>query len=83
MYDVIGYEDRMASVYAAADLLVTRAGASTIAELATVGAPAVIVPWAASADDHTTSPATRTRCRRWPRARGVPVRRIAAEGSRR
>lgn len=52
MYDVIGYEDRMVEVYAAADLMITRAGASTIAELATAGMPAVIVPWAASADDH-------------------------------
>ena len=54
MYDVIGYEDQMVQVYAAADLMVTRAGASTIAELATAGMPAVIVPWAASADDHQT-----------------------------
>jgi UDP-N-acetylglucosamine--N-acetylmuramyl-(pentapeptide) pyrophosphoryl-undecaprenol N-acetylglucosamine transferase len=54
MYTVIGYEDHMVQVYAAADLMVTRAGASTIAELSTVGMPAIIVPWAASADDHQT-----------------------------
>ncbi len=54
MYDVIGYEDRMVDVYAAADLMVTRAGASTIAELSTAGMPSVIIPWAASADDHQT-----------------------------
>lgn len=54
MYTVTGYEDQMVHVYAAADLMVTRAGASTIAELATVGMPAIIVPWAASADDHQT-----------------------------
>lgn len=52
MYDVIGYEEQMVQVYAAADLMITRGGASTIAELATAGVPAVIVPWAASADDH-------------------------------
>jgi len=52
MYTVIGYEDQMVRVYAAADLMITRAGASTIAELATVGMPAIIVPWAGSADDH-------------------------------
>ena len=52
MYDVIGYEDRMVDVYAASDLMVTRAGASTIAELSTVGMPAVIIPWAAAAEDH-------------------------------
>jgi UDP-N-acetylglucosamine--N-acetylmuramyl-(pentapeptide) pyrophosphoryl-undecaprenol N-acetylglucosamine transferase len=52
MYSVIGYEDRMVQVFAAADLMITRAGASTIAELSTAGMPAIIVPWAASADDH-------------------------------
>ena len=54
MYTVVGYEDQMVRVYAAADLMITRAGASTIAELSTVGMPAIIVPWAASADDHQT-----------------------------
>jgi len=52
MYDVIGYEDRMVQVYAAADLMITRAGASTIAELATAGMPAIIVPWSGAANDH-------------------------------
>ncbi len=52
MYRVIGYEDRMAHVYAATDLMLTRAGASTIAELATTGTPAVVVPWPGAAEDH-------------------------------
>ena len=52
LYRVIGYEQRMASLYAAADLLVTRAGAGTIAELATVGAPAIVVPWPGAAENH-------------------------------
>lgn len=52
LYRVIGYEDRMAALYAAADLFVTRAGAGTIAELATVGAPAVVVPWPGAAENH-------------------------------
>lgn len=52
LYRVIGYEDRMPLLYAAADLMVTRAGASTIAELATVGAPAVVVPWPGAAENH-------------------------------
>ena len=52
MYTVVGYEDRMVKVIAAADLMITRAGASTIAELSTAGIPAIIVPWAGSADDH-------------------------------
>ena len=52
LYRVIGYEDRMPQLYAAADLLVTRAGAGTIAELATVGAPAIVVPWPGAAENH-------------------------------
>ena len=52
MYRVGGYEDRMPLVYAAADLMMTRAGAATIAELAVVGMPAVIVPWPGAAENH-------------------------------
>ena len=52
LYRVVGYETRMAELYAAADLLITRAGASTLAELVTVGAPAIVVPWPGAADNH-------------------------------
>jgi UDP-N-acetylglucosamine--N-acetylmuramyl-(pentapeptide) pyrophosphoryl-undecaprenol N-acetylglucosamine transferase len=52
MYQVRGYEDRMPLVYAAADLMMTRAGAATIAELATVGMPALVVPWPGAAENH-------------------------------
>ena len=52
LYRVLGFEDRMPLVYAAADLMVTRAGAATIAELATVGMPALIVPWPGAAENH-------------------------------
>ncbi len=52
LYRVIGYEDRMPQLYAAADLLVTRGGAGTIAELASVGAPAIVVPWPGAAENH-------------------------------
>ncbi len=52
LYRVIGYESRIAALYAAADLLITRAGASTLAEVATVGAPAIVVPWPDAAENH-------------------------------
>jgi UDP-N-acetylglucosamine--N-acetylmuramyl-(pentapeptide) pyrophosphoryl-undecaprenol N-acetylglucosamine transferase len=52
MYRVRGYEDRMPLVYAAADLMMTRAGAATIAELATVGMPSIVVPWPGAAENH-------------------------------
>jgi UDP-N-acetylglucosamine--N-acetylmuramyl-(pentapeptide) pyrophosphoryl-undecaprenol N-acetylglucosamine transferase len=52
MYRVIGYDDRMPQLYAASDLMICRAGASTIAELAATGTPAVIVPWPGAAENH-------------------------------
>lgn len=52
LYRVIGYEQRMPQLYAAADLMLTRSGAGTIAELATVGAPAIVVPWPGAAENH-------------------------------
>lgn len=51
-YRAVGYEERMPDLYAAADLLVTRAGAGTVAELATLGVPAVLVPWPGAAENH-------------------------------
>ncbi len=52
LYRVIGYQAQMAALYAAADLMITRAGAGTLAEVATVGAPAIVVPWPDAADNH-------------------------------
>ncbi|MFM8563416.1 MAG: UDP-N-acetylglucosamine--N-acetylmuramyl-(pentapeptide) pyrophosphoryl-undecaprenol N-acetylglucosamine transferase [Acidimicrobiia bacterium] len=50
-YRVIGYEDRMADVYAACDVLVGRGGAGTVADVATTGVPSVLVPWSGAAND--------------------------------
>ena len=44
----------MAEAFAWADLVVSRAGASTLAELCAVGVPSVLVPFAAAVDDHQT-----------------------------
>jgi UDP-N-acetylglucosamine--N-acetylmuramyl-(pentapeptide) pyrophosphoryl-undecaprenol N-acetylglucosamine transferase len=52
IHQVIGYEADMASVYAAADLLIGRGGASTVHEVAVTGIPAILVPWAGAAEDH-------------------------------
>jgi len=54
VHQVIGYEQEMPAVYAAADLLIGRGGASTVHEVATTGIPAILVPWAHAADDHQT-----------------------------
>ncbi len=51
-YVRVGYEDRMADVYSALDVLVSRAGASSVAEIATVGVASVLVPWPDAADGH-------------------------------
>ena len=58
-YDLVAYEDDMAAVYAAADLMVSRAGATTVAELAAVGVPAVLVPLPGAPGDHQTANARR------------------------
>jgi UDP-N-acetylglucosamine--N-acetylmuramyl-(pentapeptide) pyrophosphoryl-undecaprenol N-acetylglucosamine transferase len=41
----VGYLDRMELAYACADLVVSRAGATTVAELAVCGLPALLVPY--------------------------------------
>jgi UDP-N-acetylglucosamine--N-acetylmuramyl-(pentapeptide) pyrophosphoryl-undecaprenol N-acetylglucosamine transferase len=46
---------QMGLAYSASDLAVTRAGAGTLAELATCRTPAVLVPFPAAADDHQTA----------------------------
>ena len=51
----VPYEERMAAVYAAADLVVCRAGAMTVAELAATGVPSVLVPLPGAPGDHQTA----------------------------
>ena len=51
---VIPFIEDMAASYAAADLMICRAGASTIAELAAAGVAAVLVPFPYAVDDHQT-----------------------------
>ena len=47
--------DDTASAFAAADIIVCRAGASTVTEIAAVGAAAVFVPFPSAVDDHQTT----------------------------
>ncbi len=57
-FDLVRYEDDMPSVYASADLILCRAGASSVAELAAVGVPAILVPLPGAPGDHQTANAS-------------------------
>lgn len=49
---VMGFINRMDLAYAAADVIISRAGAGTISELSLVGKPVVLVPSPNVAEDH-------------------------------
>lgn len=52
--DVTAFIDDMPAAYGWADLVVCRAGASTVAELAAAGCAALLVPFPHAVDDHQT-----------------------------
>jgi UDP-N-acetylglucosamine--N-acetylmuramyl-(pentapeptide) pyrophosphoryl-undecaprenol N-acetylglucosamine transferase len=51
-WQVRPFIDDMPARFAQADLVMARSGASTVAELAAAGKPALLVPFAAAADNH-------------------------------
>ncbi|MGB3410268.1 MAG: undecaprenyldiphospho-muramoylpentapeptide beta-N-acetylglucosaminyltransferase [Microthrixaceae bacterium] len=51
-YQVVPYEERMATVLAAADLAICRSGGTTVAELTVMGLPSVLVPLPIATRDH-------------------------------
>lgn len=50
----VSVENDMPGILAASDIVISRAGASTVAEIATVGVASILVPWSGAADDHRT-----------------------------
>ena len=51
---LFSYIDDIADVLAASDLVISRAGASSLAEIATLGVPSVLVPYPHARADHQT-----------------------------
>lgn len=49
---VAGFINQMPEAYAAADIIVSRAGATTLAELTAVGKAAILIPYPYAAGDH-------------------------------
>lgn len=52
--EIFDFIDDMAARYSAADLIICRAGATTVAELAVAGVGSILVPFPFAADDHQT-----------------------------
>ncbi len=76
--EVAAFFDAMGERYAAADLVVARAGAGTVAEIAANGRPAILVPFPHAAGDHQRANA------RWLAGRGgaLVIEEAAADGPR-
>lgn len=53
--EVTPFIEDMAAAYAEADLVICRAGASTVAEVAAAGRPAIFIPFPHAVDDHQTA----------------------------
>lgn len=53
-WQVMGYQDRMGETLAAADAVVSRSGATSLAEISALHIPAVLVPYPHATADHQT-----------------------------
>lgn len=51
---IVPFIDDMAEAYCWADVVICRAGASTVSEIAAIGLPAVFIPFPFAVDDHQT-----------------------------
>ena len=54
-WTLLGYQDRMGETLAAADVIVSRAGATSLAEISALAIPAILVPFPYATNDHQTS----------------------------
>jgi len=53
--DLVAFIDDMAGAYGDADLVICRAGATTIAELSAAGIASILIPYPHAVDDHQTA----------------------------
>ncbi|HEY4284282.1 MAG TPA: undecaprenyldiphospho-muramoylpentapeptide beta-N-acetylglucosaminyltransferase [Chthoniobacterales bacterium] len=51
---VAAFHHRMEEVYSAADFVIARSGAASLAEISAFGLPAILIPYPYAADDHQT-----------------------------
>lgn len=58
-YRVFAYRSDIATLYAASDLILCRAGATTLAEITAMGLPAILVPYPYAAENHQEKNAMR------------------------
>lgn len=54
-WQAIGYQDRMGEAMAACDMVVSRAGATSLAEISARAIPALLVPFPYATEDHQTT----------------------------
>lgn len=54
-WHLMGYQDRMGETLAAADAIVSRAGATSLAEISALAIPALLVPYPYATEDHQTT----------------------------
>jgi len=82
---VVPFSTELADDLAWADLVVARAGAGTIAEIAAVGRPSLLIPFPSAADDHQAKNAevyADAGAAVWVRQASADSARIASEVSR-
>lgn len=54
-WHLLGYQDRMGETLAAADAIISRAGATSLAEISALAIPALLVPYPYATEDHQTT----------------------------
>ena len=54
-WKLFGYQDRMGEALAASDMVVSRAGATSLAEISALHLPALLVPFPFATEDHQTT----------------------------